>query len=90
MFRPARELFVRKKKAATPVCTGVTASVDTVSLIAHTAKNVRGIGVVQLTSQLRTEPNLSGCNFRGHGQSVLDLEFLDFAVAQFRTVAHQA
>ena len=39
---------------------------------------------------LWTKLNLSGRNLSDHGQSVLNLEFLDFTVAQFGAVTHQA
>jgi len=74
------------KKAATPACVGMTASVYTVSPRAH-RPNLGG-GLLFLDLQLLAKLNLLCCYLRTHGQSILNPELLDLSVAKLRAIMY--
>jgi hypothetical protein len=82
--RSSRNTQNQKQKAAKPACTGLAASVDTVSRRITT--ECGQLGVVRHSStfnygQLRAKSNLLGRNLCTPRQSILNFEPLDFSLA---------
>src|SRR5579862_4696275 len=76
------------KKAATPACAGMTASVNTVSRRTR-RRTLKAAGATLLDFSLRTELHSFRRYFGAHWQPILNLELFDLSVPQIRAVTDQ-